>query len=94
VASAATPAVSGENLTLTAVSVVDQPSWNKHDNDDNDKWKKNNNWNKGKNHWNNGWNKRWWSVSPWQCRKGHGWVDWKRDRCWGGWYSGARIRRW
>jgi hypothetical protein len=94
VASAATPTLPGGAPAVAAG--VTQPTWN-NDNHDRDKGRDNGGRdNRGHDNggWRGGWHPRWWSVSAWQCRKGYGHVDWRHDRCWGGWFSGAHIRRW
>ena len=75
------------------------PGWN-NDNWDNDRDRDNRNrgdWNRGRNYnWNDGWrfNRRFFAVSPWQCRAGHGHVNWRANKCFGGRFSGARLRGW
>lgn len=91
---AATPVTAG---TPTVAAGVTQPTWNNDDNDrgrDRDRHKNGDRDRDHKGSWNGGWRHRWWVVSSWQCRKGHGHVDWRHGRCWGGRYSGAHIRRW
>ena len=90
VASAATPTLPGGAPSVAAG--VTQPTWNNDNRDRRDRGRDNRGHDNGG--WRGGWHPRWWAVSTWQCRKGHGHVDWRHDRCWGGWFSGAHIRRW
>jgi len=92
---AATPSAA----QVAPAAVITQPSdWN-NDNDNHD-WNRdrdhdNGNWDRGHN--NGDWwrfNRRIYAVSPWQCRWGHGRVDWHDGKCWGGRFSGARLRWW
>lgn len=104
VAVAATPAATGVRLAsvtspLTsplpspATSPV-QPTWSNDNWDHRDRHKSRDR-DRDRHHkgsWNNPWRWKRWVVSPWQCRKGHGHVDWRHGRCWGGRFGGAWIR--
>jgi hypothetical protein len=83
---------------------VTQPS-DYNNNDNNHDWDRNGgrddnrgNYNRGNYDRNNGdwWrlSHRFYAVSPWQCRSGNGHVDWRSSKCWGGRFSGARLRWW
>lgn len=93
---AATP--SAPQVAPTAA--ITQPSdWNNDNNHDwngnRDRDHNNGDWNRGRN--NDDWwrfNHRIYAVSPWQCRWGRGHVDWRSGKCWGGRFSGARLRWW
>ena len=97
---AATPAAA-----QTAPSVgITQPSYgnndwnndNNRDRDRNDNNRGNYNYNRNynNNHYGWGFNRRINAVSPWQCRWANGHVDWRDGKCWGGRFSGARLRWW
>jgi hypothetical protein len=89
----------------TPSMAVAQPSWN-NDNWNNDNnndngrgrgnWDRNNNNGRGSWDHNDGWrfNRRIFAVSPWQCRWGNGHINWHDGKCWGGRFSGARLRWW
>lgn len=92
VAVAATPTVTG--VAPSAGTSPVQPTWNNDNRDrrdrDNSRDRDRNRHHKGP--WNNPWRSKRWVVSSWQCRKGHGHVDWRHGRCWGGRFGGAWIR--
>ncbi|HEY9416207.1 MAG TPA: hypothetical protein VIQ30_15715 [Pseudonocardia sp.] len=79
-----------------------QPSydWNDNRDRDRDRDRDRGNWGWG-NRGNWGWhvNGNWgnrgnWGVSPQQCRRGGGHVDWNDRKCRGGRYGGDRLRIW